>query len=310
MTEQGPFEIGETEVVELASEVDGTVIQIGVVRPDAPEAYRSPVIADAGPYFSSDLRDVDLTTCSPFLLENFVSHGYTIAFIPTRGAGGNDNCANLMGAKERADLDQAVTWLGTQPWSNGNVGMIGISYDGSTPWAVAAEGNPHLKTIVPASGVHNLFDLVYHRGRNDGRWWFFVPGYYHYYGLGVDHARCSGATRTATPARSRLRRHGRRHGGHGRELPHRRVRQPRLLGRAQHGPATSSSATEAPCCSCRACRTGTSTPATSTRSSTSSRSAGCTSSTCSASGATPGRTGPWEPAPTGPTSSCGGGTAG
>ena len=185
VSEQGPFEIGETEVVELASSVDGTVIQIAVIRPAAPEGYRSPVIADAGPYFSSDLRDVDLTTCSPFLLENFVSHGYTIAFIPTRGAGGNDNCANLMGAKERADLDQAVTWLGTQPWSNGNVGMIGISYDGSTPWNVAASGNPHLKTIVPASGVHNLFDLVYHRGRNDGRWWFFVPGYYFYYGFGM-----------------------------------------------------------------------------------------------------------------------------
>ena len=185
VTEQGPYEIGETEVVELASDIDGTVIQIAVVRPDAPASHRSPVIADAGPYFHSDLRDVDLTTCSPFLLENFVSHGYTIAFIPTRGAGGNDNCANLMGAAERSDLDQAVTWLGTQPWSNGNVGMIGLSYDGSTPWAVAAEGNPHLKTIVPASGVHNLFDLVFHRGRYDGRWWFFVPGYYHYYGLGL-----------------------------------------------------------------------------------------------------------------------------
>ena len=186
VSEQGPFEIGKTEVVELASDVDGTVIQIGIVRPDAPASYRSPVIADAGPYFESDLRDVDLTTCSPFLLENFVSHGYTIAFIPTRGAGGSDSCANLMGNKERADLDQAVTWLGTQPWSNGNVGMIGISYDGSTPWAVASEGNPHLKTIVPASGVHNLFDLIYSRGRNDGRWWFFVSGYYHYYGLALD----------------------------------------------------------------------------------------------------------------------------
>jgi putative CocE/NonD family hydrolase len=186
VNEPGPFEVGETDVVELASDVDGTVIQVGVVRPNAPAGHRSPVIMVGSSYFLSDLRKVDLTDCSPFLVENYVSHGYTIAFVPTRGAGGHDNCANLMGEKERADLDQAVTWLGTQPWSNGNVGMIGLSYDGSTPWMAASHGNPHLKTIVPASGVHNLFDLVYHRGRNDGRWWFFVPGYYHYYGFALN----------------------------------------------------------------------------------------------------------------------------
>jgi putative CocE/NonD family hydrolase len=182
----GPYAIGETEVVELASDVDGTVIQVGVIRPALPDGERAPVIVNAGPYVLSDLRDVDLTTCSPFLLENFVRHGYAVAIVPTRGAGGQDNCANLMGERERADLDQAVTWLGTQPWSTGDVGMIGLSYDGSTPWAVAAAGNPHLKTIVPASGVHNLFDLVFHRGRTDGRWWFFVPGYEHYYGFALN----------------------------------------------------------------------------------------------------------------------------
>ncbi len=179
----GPFEIGETGIVELESDVDGSAIQIGFVRPDAPAGYRSPVIVHASSYFATDLRDVEVTDCNPFLVQNFVQHGYTVAFVPTRGAGGTDSCADLMGPKERADLDQAVTWLGTQSWSNGNVGMTGVSYDGSTPWEVASSGNPHLKTIVPVSGVHNLFDLIYERGRNDWRWWFFVTGYYHYYGL-------------------------------------------------------------------------------------------------------------------------------
>lgn len=183
VSEAGPFGIGETGVVELDSEVDAAKIQVGYVRPDAPDSYRSPVIAVGSPYFLADLRDVDLLTCNPFLTENFVQHGYTIAFIPTRGAAGTDSCADLMGLKERRDLDQAVTWLGSRPWSNGNVGMFGLSYDGSTPWGVASMGSPHLKTIVPASGVHSLFDLIYYRGRNDWRWWLFVPGYYHYYGF-------------------------------------------------------------------------------------------------------------------------------
>ncbi|MGH3117159.1 MAG: CocE/NonD family hydrolase [Gaiellales bacterium] len=184
VSDEGPFKIGQPEVVELESKADGAVIQVGFVRPGAPSDYRSPVILQASPYYLTDFRDVDVSQCNPFLVENFVPYGYTVAFVPTRGAGGSDSCADLMGPKERADLDQAVTWLGSQPWSNGNVGMTGASYDGSTPWEVAAMGNPHLKTIVPVSGIHDIFDFIYGRGHNDWRWWFFVSGYYHYYGQG------------------------------------------------------------------------------------------------------------------------------
>ena len=42
-----------------------------------------------------------------------------------------------MGTDEQRGIDAAVTWLGTQTWSNGNVGIIGKSYDGSTPWQAA-----------------------------------------------------------------------------------------------------------------------------------------------------------------------------
>jgi len=181
VTESGPYEIGQTEAVELESELDGGIIQIGVVRPDVPEGTRVPVIVDAGSYFYADLMDADLPTCNPFLIENFVQHGYAVAFIPTRGAGGTDRCSDLMGDRERGDLSQAVTWLGEQEWSNGNVGMTGISYHGSTPWEVASLGNPHLKTIVPASGVIDMYSQNYRSGRADSRWWLFVPGYQWYY---------------------------------------------------------------------------------------------------------------------------------
>jgi predicted acyl esterase len=184
VADKGRFDFGKQKVAELKSKVDGSVIQVGFVRPKAPSGYRSPVIVQASPYIYNDLRDVNLRDCNPFLFNNYVRHGYTVALIPTRGAGGTDSCADLMGPKERSDLDQAVSWLGSREWSNGNVGMIGISYDGSTPWEVASKGNPHLKTIVPESGVHSLYDLVYRRGRFDWRWWLFVPGYYHYYGHG------------------------------------------------------------------------------------------------------------------------------
>ena len=86
---------------------------------------------------------------------------------------------DLLGPLERADLDQAVTWLGEQPWSNGNVGLFGISYDGSTPWQVAATGNPHLKTIVPMEGITDYFQLDYRNGTaNSFGWGTELSGYY------------------------------------------------------------------------------------------------------------------------------------
>ena len=184
VSEPGPHEIGAADVVELKSEIDGGIIQIGFIRPDVPAGTRTPVIVDAGPYYWSDLQDTDLASCNRFLVENYVPHGYTVAFVPTRGAGGTDRCSDLMGPAESGDLDQAITWLGKQPWSAGTVGMTGISYDGSTPWEVASKGNPYLSTIVPVSGVIDLYSQIYRSGRADSRWWLFVPGYQFAYNTG------------------------------------------------------------------------------------------------------------------------------
>src|SRR3954470_1789223 len=181
-TTPGTFKALPQEVVDIPSKVDGRPLQIGFIRPDAPPGYRAPVIVHAGPYHSRDLKDADLTQCARFLTANYVQHGYAVAIVPTRGTADTDGCPNMFGKIERSDLDDALTWLGTRPWSNGRIGMVGISYSGSTPWVAAATGNPYLKTIVPEDGVNDLFDLSLSVGTLDSRFWFFVPGYYDYYG--------------------------------------------------------------------------------------------------------------------------------
>lgn len=165
----GPYEVGKTEVVELASDYDGEVIQIGVVHPDVPASQKTPVIVFASPYLDHDFAQGDLKSCELRLTRNFVQHGYTIGFVSVRGTGDSGGCSDLMGNAERADLDQAITWFGTQKWSNGRVGMIGVSYDGSTPWEVAATGNKYLKTIVPISGVNDIYHLMYKNGAPEFR---------------------------------------------------------------------------------------------------------------------------------------------
>lgn len=178
----GVLDILPQELEVLASEYDGASMEIGVVRPDVPAGTKVPVIAFASPYLAP-LSTIDFTERLARLVENFVPHGYAVALIPVRGTADHGACMDLMGPAERADLDQAITWLGEQEWSNGRVGMIGVSYDGSTPWEVASVGNPYLKTIVPISGVNDLYHLMFKNGTNEFRGPLVLNALYYQYGF-------------------------------------------------------------------------------------------------------------------------------
>ncbi|MGB0652798.1 MAG: CocE/NonD family hydrolase [Thermoplasmatota archaeon] len=149
----------------------GVDMEMGIWRPDTDGPV--PVIVQASPYYGWQMSDgrsvVDKAGYFGSLIDTFVPMGYAVVGLSIRGTGDSGGCNDLMGPEERADLDEAVTWLGTQEWSNGNVAMIGLSYDGSTPWTTAATGNPHLKTIVPISGVPDMYSLMYRNGSSESR---------------------------------------------------------------------------------------------------------------------------------------------
>lgn len=189
VSEEGPYDIrnAEVEVFELESEQDGEDIQIGLVRPN-PEAVDEaiPVIVRATTYVD-DLREANVPECWGVkrLAYNFVPHGYAVAVMPVRGTGGAGGCMTLFGPAERRDLDQAITHLGEADWSNGNVAMSGGSYDGTTPFEVAGMGNPHLKTIVPMSGVPDVHDLMYRNGAPETRGPLVLNALYYGISLGT-----------------------------------------------------------------------------------------------------------------------------
>ncbi|MBI2077972.1 MAG: CocE/NonD family hydrolase [Euryarchaeota archaeon] len=159
----------------LDSKVLGTTpngkITMGLWLPDVPPGTKVPVIVDAGPYYGNgDVRETKpANRLGKWMIENFVPYGYAVAQLSVRGTGDHGGCMDLMGVAEQTDLSAAIDWLGTQPWSNGNVGMIGRSYDGSTPWEVAAQGNKYLKTIVPISGLSDAFNLFVKNGTSESR---------------------------------------------------------------------------------------------------------------------------------------------
>ncbi|MEK6985551.1 MAG: CocE/NonD family hydrolase [Candidatus Thermoplasmatota archaeon] len=226
----GPYEIlpGTGHFVSVAlpiTELGATVldpagprIHLGLFLPDVPEGTLVPVIADVGPYYSSTsgLLTMDDPTApgSPinqpegdrpatepanrlgrFLIENFVPHGYAVAQVSVLGSGDANHCFDMFGHAEQLGVDAAVEWLGTQAWSNGNVALIGRSYDGSTPWQAATFGNPHLKSIVPISGLHGLRSLVTHNGSSEARVATFQNVVYGQFGLDGD----AGDLQTACP---------------------------------------------------------------------------------------------------------------
>lgn len=181
----GMLSMLKPELVQFRSKLDGADLQLAVMRPDVPAGTKVPVIALGSPYFFDGVTP-DVISKSAYyarLVENFVPLGYAVAFIPVRGTADAGSCFDLMGKLEHNDLDQAITYLGEQSWSNGNVGMVGLSYDGSTPWEAAAMSNPHLKTIVPISGVNDPYQLMYNGGVPEWRGLMVLNGIYYAYGF-------------------------------------------------------------------------------------------------------------------------------
>ena len=149
------------------------------------EDCRVPIITEIGPYY--DDGDVDALTPAErlgrFLIENFVPHGFGVAQVSVFGTGESNHCMDLMGLDEQLGINAAVEYLGKAPFSNGKVAAIGKSYDGSTPWEAAAMGSPHLKTIVPMSGLIGMHDLMWRNGSMEARGAIMHNGVYGSFGL-------------------------------------------------------------------------------------------------------------------------------
>ena len=80
------------------------------------------------------------------------------------GTRGSTGCWDYGGAKEQQSGVDVVKYLADLPWSNGNVGMTGVSYEGTTANMVAATGIPELKGIVPIAAISRWYGYAYNSG--------------------------------------------------------------------------------------------------------------------------------------------------
>ncbi|MGH2729219.1 MAG: CocE/NonD family hydrolase [Actinomycetota bacterium] len=135
----------------------------GVIeRPVVPEGLKVPVILTYTPYTVLDgptpIGFGDSTS------DYFVPRGYARAIFDLVGTNGSTGCYDYGGIRERESGAELVDALGEMEWSNGRVGMIGGSYDGTTQWAAAVETPKHLTTIVPQVAIGRWYDYTYGQG--------------------------------------------------------------------------------------------------------------------------------------------------
>ncbi|MEY4645482.1 MAG: hypothetical protein RLZZ596_2313 [Pseudomonadota bacterium] len=97
--------------------------------------------------------------------EKWVPDGYICLRVDSRGAGRSPGQIDHHSKRETRDLYLCIEWAGQQPWSNGKVGLAGISYYATNQWRVAALKPPHLAAICVWEGYADRYrDSTHHGG--------------------------------------------------------------------------------------------------------------------------------------------------
>jgi X-Pro dipeptidyl-peptidase len=81
-----------------------------------------------------------------------------------RGTHNSDGCFDFGGPGDQEDGYAVVEWIADQAWSNGNVGMYGVSHPGMSQYAAAVKNPPHLKAIIPIAPITSFYRYLYNNG--------------------------------------------------------------------------------------------------------------------------------------------------
>jgi uncharacterized protein len=142
---------------------DGTTLMADVHRPNTDGRF--PALLAASPY---PRQIQDLGAPAGFIeagaTDFWVPRGYVHVIANLRGTGGSGGTFGFFDTQERRDMHDLVEWVAAQPWCDGNVGMLGISYFAMTQLEAAVERPPHLKAIFPVAATVDLYEAATHHG--------------------------------------------------------------------------------------------------------------------------------------------------
>jgi hypothetical protein len=186
---------------------DGVVLRADIFRPIPDALY--PVVLSYGPYakglhFEDGYPDEWQIMCEQYPdavagttntyanwevvdPEKWVPDGYVCVRVDSRGAGRSPGYVQHFSARETDDFYECIEWAGSQPWSNGKVGLSGISYYAMNQWQVASRQPPHLAAMCVWEGAADWYrDATHHGGILSTFWehWSTYQAQPVQYGLG------------------------------------------------------------------------------------------------------------------------------
>src|SRR6201998_2645581 len=135
---------------------DGVRLAATLYMPDgAKPGEKFPALLDYLPY-----RKDDSTAAGDYPKNAYLARrGYVGARVDIRGFGASEGAPTdrEYSEQEQMDGEQGIHWLATQAWSNGKVGMYGISWGGFNSLQMAMRKPPELKAIIAIDATEELF---------------------------------------------------------------------------------------------------------------------------------------------------------
>jgi len=135
---------------------DGVRLAATLYMPDgAKSGDKFPAILEYQPY-----RKDDAMAARDYGLYSYFAHrGYVCARVDIRGFGASEGFPTSREYSEQEQLDglEIIHWLAHQSWSNGKVGMMGISWSGFNSLQMAMRNPPELKAILAVDATAELF---------------------------------------------------------------------------------------------------------------------------------------------------------
>lgn len=150
---------------ETISSLDGTKLHVDWFRhKDAPAGARQPVIMVVSPYTVHEGTGPS-TRFNDFVDgAKILDRGYTYVIVTMRSFGTSEGCSDWGGPGEQMDVVAGVQWAARQPWSNGQVGLYGKSYDGWTGLMGIANRADGLEAVIAQEPVYDGYRYLYNNG--------------------------------------------------------------------------------------------------------------------------------------------------
>ncbi|MGO7018271.1 CocE/NonD family hydrolase [Rhizobium leguminosarum] len=157
MTSRG-FTTIENEWITLE---DGMRLAARIWMPDGAETDPVPAVFEFLPYRKRDGTSLRDESTYPV----FAAAGIAGVRVDIRGSGESDGVIDgEYTESELANACELIAWIAAQPWSNGSVGMMGISWGGFNSLQIAALRPPALKAVISiASTVDRYNDDIHYK---------------------------------------------------------------------------------------------------------------------------------------------------